>query len=151
MRMPFPRRKQEPQIHVDPDEVRALLPASVRHPEANRFTPLGSDFEGEDGADEDLDFLTALVESVDREDVAPGLPVARPAPPPAHKPPIERVPPTAEVAALPERDHLSLFRETQADLREHKSANIRVDDVDLGDLLEELETTRAALRQRKAA
>ncbi|HYM16085.1 MAG TPA: hypothetical protein VEZ14_11045 [Dehalococcoidia bacterium] len=151
MRVPFRRSKVEPQIQVDPEEVRALLPASVRHPEANRFTPLGSDFAGEEGTDEDLDFLTALVESVDREEAGPGLPAARPAPPPAHKPSIQRMAPRAEAMVLAEPDHLSLFRETKVDLRERTRANVTVDDVDLGDLLEDLETTRAALRRRKAA
>lgn len=140
----FRRQKEEPQGRVDPAEVQALLPASVRHPEANRFTPLGSDFEGDEGSDEDIEFLTSIVESVERERALP----ARPAPPPARKPPVRRLLAEHEAEAV---DHMDLFREMQTHEPESRPRPIVVPEVDLDDLLEELETTRAALRRRRAA
>jgi hypothetical protein len=148
----FRRPKQMPETHVDPDEVKALLPASVRGPEANRFTPLGSDFDGGDeSSDEDIEFLTSLVESVERERAVPALPAPRPAPPPARKPPIQRVAPAPGMDVFTDANHLELFRGMRADDPEPRNANIKVDDVELDDLLEELSTTMAALRRRKAA
>jgi hypothetical protein len=141
----FRRSKQLPETHVDPDELKALLPASVRHPEANRFTPLGSDFDGEEGSDEDLEFLTTLVESVEHERAMP----TRPAPPPASKAPIQRI--VAESNALTDVDHMEIFREMRGDETEQRSVHIEVDEVELDDLLEDLSTTMAALRRRRAA
>jgi len=143
----FRRPKQMPQTHVDPDELKALLPVSVRHPEANRFTPLGSDFDGEEGSDEDLEFLTTLVESVDRERAMPARPAPRPAP--AREPPIRRI--VAEPKALTAADHMEIFREMRGEEPERRSVNIEVDEVELDDLLESLSTTIAALRHRRAA
>lgn len=144
----FRRQRREPQGHVDPEEVQALLPASVRSPEANRFTPLGSDFDGDEGSDEDIEFLTSIVESVERERAMPGRPSPRPAPPPARKPPVQRMLAAGEAEAI---DHLDLFREMQSHEPEARPRPIQVPEVDLADLLEELETTWAALRRRKAA
>jgi hypothetical protein len=78
--------------------------------------------------------------------------VAAPAPPPARKPPVQRVaPPAPDMAAFTQEDHMELFREMKADDRELRRTNIEVEDVDLGDLLEDLSTTMAALRRLKAA
>jgi hypothetical protein len=151
MRGPFQRKKADEESHIDRREVEALLPASVRHPEANRFTPLGSDFDGDDASDEDIEFLTSLVDSVERERIAPGLPAARPAPPPARKPAIPVVAPASDMDVFTQPDHLQLFRDMQPDDKDRRTTNITVDDVDLGDLLEDLSTTMAALRRRKAA
>ena len=151
MRGLFQRHKPEDEGHIDRREVEALLPASVRHPEVNRFTPLGSDFDGDDTSDEDIEFLTSLVESVEREQIAPALPVVRPAPPPARKPAIPAVAPASDMAAFRDPDHLQLFRDMQPDEKDRRTSNIQVDDVDLGDLLEDLSTTMAALRRLKAA
>jgi hypothetical protein len=151
MRGLFQRHKPEDGGHIDRREVEALLPASVRHPEANRFTPLGSDFDGDDASDEDIEFLTSLVESVEREQIAPALPPARPAPPPARKPAIPVVTADSGMAVFTEADHMQLFRDMQSDEKDHRTNNIKVDDVDLGDLLEDLSTTMAALRRLKAA
>lgn len=145
----FRRPKQMPETHVDPDELKALLPASVRHPEANRFTPLGSDFDGEEGSDEDLEFLTTLVESVERERAMPARPAPRPAPPPARKPATQRI--VAEPNTLTDVDHMEIFREMRGDEPEQRSVHIEVDEVELDDLLESLSVTMAALRRRRAA
>jgi hypothetical protein len=151
MRGLFQRHKAEDAGHIDRQEVEALLPASVRHPEANRFTPLGSDFDGDDTSDEDIEFLTSLVESVEREQIAPALPTVRPAPPPARKPAIPAVPPASDMDVFTQPDHMQLFHDMRVDERDYRTNNIKVDDVDLGDLLEDLSTTIAALRRRKAA
>jgi hypothetical protein len=118
---------------ADPEEVAALLPASVRSPEMNRFTPLGSDMP-EDASDPDLAFLAAIAEEV----AAP--------PPPA---PVD----TNPRFAAPERDDLRAFRDLASE-REHDrlaGPRVTVENVDLADLLDDLATTVAALRRRKAA
>ena len=61
---------------VSREEIESLLPASVRHPEANRFTPLGTDFDGEEGSDEDIEFLESIVKAVEDGD----QPLPRPFP-----------------------------------------------------------------------
>jgi hypothetical protein len=151
MRGLFQRKKADDEGHIDRREVEALLPASVRHPEANRFTPLGSDFDGDETSDEDIEFLTSLVESLDREQIAPALPVVRPTPPPARRPAIPAVVPPSDTDVFTQPDHLQLFRDMQPDDKDRRTTNIKVDDVDLGDLLEDLSTTMAALRRLKAA
>ena len=129
------------------DEVESLLPASVKHPEANRFTPLGSDFDGDsDETDEDIEFLESIVRAVEAGEPAP---VVTPAPAPMllHTP--------APARQIPQRpdDDLSVFREVQVDRKERSfiEARVSIEDVDMGDLLDELSTTAAALRRRKAA
>ena len=54
-------------------EVESLLPASVKHPEANRFTPLGSDFAGEDEeSDQDIEFFESIVRAVEGDEPVGG-------------------------------------------------------------------------------
>lgn len=135
---------EEPEIDRR-DEVRSLLPASVKHPESNRFTPLGSDFGGDEESDEDIEFLQTIVRAVEGE---PQAPASRPTPAPT----AIRTP--APTRRLPARDDgLSAFREIQVDRRERTVIEARVDieDVDIADLLDDLSTTAAALRRRKAA
>jgi len=141
-----PKRKELDDDGVDRrDEVESLLPASVKQPETNRFTPLGSDFEGEgEESDEDIEFFEAIVRAVEGDEPAP---MVKPAPMPIHTPaPSRRIP-------APPDDDLSLFREVQVDRKERSVIAERVDieDVDMGELLDELSTTAAALRRRKAA
>ena len=128
------------------DEVESLLPASVKHPEANRFTPLGSDFDGDDESDEDIEFLESIVRAVEG-DAPPPVAKLAPAPMPLHTPaPTRRIP-------ISKDDDLSLFREIQVDRKERTviEARVEIEDVELADLLEDLSTTAAALRRRKAA
>jgi hypothetical protein len=126
---------------ADPGEVAALLPSSVRGPEMNRFTPLGTDAPA-DLPDPDLVFFESIADQVRLDDGANSR-VDAPRPTAANP----RI-------ALPDRDQLQAFREMVADReRETRSApRLRVDHVELDDLLEDLATTAAALRQwRKAA
>jgi hypothetical protein len=129
------------------DEVESLLPASVRYPETNRFTPLGSDFKGEDEeTDEDIEFLEAIVRAVEGDAPAPAA-TAAPTPLLLHTPaPSRRIPP-------PREDELALFREMPSEHAERHAItkHAHIDDVDMADLLDELATTAAALRRRKAA
>jgi hypothetical protein len=129
------------------DEVESLLPASVKYPETNRFTPLGSDYEGEDEeTDEDIEFLHAIVRAVEGDAPVP-IATAAPAPLLLHTPaPSRRIP-------QPREDELALFRElpSEHDERDTITRHVRLDHVDMADLLDELSTTAAALRRRKAA
>jgi hypothetical protein len=125
---------------ADPEEVAALLPSSVRGPEMNRFTPLGTDAPP-DLPDPDLAFFENIAEQVRRDERATaGAQTLRP---PAVNPRI----------AEPDRDQLQAFREMAADReRETRSTpRLSVDHVELEDLLEDLATTAAALRQRRKA
>jgi hypothetical protein len=134
---------------ISREEIESLLPASVRHPETNRFTPLGSDFDGEDGADEDVEFLESIVKAVDGGE----QPVARLAPvPPVFTVPVTTPSPARQIA-LAGGDELSLFREATVEQKERTVLQTRVDiaDVEMFDLVEDLATTAAALRRRKAA
>ena len=139
----FRRNKPQSQTSIDPDEVAALLPASVKHPEANRFTPLGTDFDGDEGSDEDIDFLESLVKSVDTHTPAP-----RRAPESAPAPVSMQTPSMPAVSKL---DGLSIFRDMPSDTPERTKLNLNVPDVEMFDLLEDLSTTAAALRRRRAA
>ncbi len=128
------------------EEVESLLPASVKHPEANRFTPLGTDFDGEEESDEDIEFLESIVRAVEG-DAPPPMAKLAPAPMPLHTPAPTRLIPQ------PPDDDLSLFREVQVDRKERTviEARVEIEDVEMADLLDELSTTAAALRRRKAA
>ena len=139
----FRRNKAQSHSSIDPDEVAALLPASVKHPEANRFTPLGTDFEGDEGSDEDIEFLESLVKSVDTHTPAP-----RRAPESAPALVSMQAPSMPAVSKL---DGLSIFRDMPSDTPERTTLNLKVPEVEMFDLLEDLSTTAAALRRRKAA
>ena len=127
---------EAPAIRAD---IEALLPASVRRPEANRLTPLGSDMP-DDAHDEDLDFLAALVEEIDHK-------------PQAIKPPPARFGPAggAKRAAEHQVDELRVFRDMKDEGRVSARYDFMLNDVEMDDLLEELSTVRAALRRRKVA
>lgn len=124
---------------IRPD-IEALLPASVRRPEAHRLMPLESDVP-DDAHDEDLDFLATLVEEIDRKPQA-----VKPARPPAFGPAV-----SAKRAAEHRMDELRVFRDMKDDGRAPARHDFLLDNVDMDDLLEELSTVRAALRRRKAA
>ncbi len=146
-------RKTKDQLNgqplVDPREVDALLPASVKQPELNRFTPLETDIaEGEDG---DIEFINSLLTQVEKD-----------AAPTAASAPSMRVPShTGQAAAarinaqMVDRsdDNMQAFRDMasqkEVDVRMHRT--FTVPDVEMSDLLEELSTVAAAMRQRKAA
>ena len=131
--------KPQPQRGVSREEIESLLPASVRHPEANRFTPLGSDFVGEEGSDEDIEFLESIVKEVELQEI-----VSRPRLVKAE---------AVKKAPVSQEDAMSFFREMDADREERTRdrIHIEVEDVEMFDLLEDLSTTAAALRRRKAA
>ncbi len=136
----FFRRDDKPATEntISREEIASLLPASVRHPEVNRFTPLGSDFDGEEGSDEDIEFLESIVREVDRRgaETPRGLVVR---------------PDDAPKQAITQDEAMSFFAELQAEREERQQLPIHVDEVEMFDLLEDLSTTAAALRRRKAA
>jgi hypothetical protein len=109
-------------------EARDVLPASVRPPGARSF-----DGVDEDGDAADLEFLASLAIEVDseREDGA------------AAQQPLR--------GASPRFDDMEVFRESKTEAEKTFRYDHRVPDLDLGDLLEELNTVSAALRRQKAA
>jgi hypothetical protein len=121
---------------ISREEIASLLPASARHPEVNRFTPLGSDFDGEEGSDEDIEFLESIVREVDLS----GTPPRRLATAPVTAP-----------KAVTQDEAMSFFVELQTEREERQQLPIHVEEVEMFDLLEDLSTTAAALRRRKAA
>jgi hypothetical protein len=127
------KRKDEDGPAAGWPEVEAFVPASARHPEANRFTPPGSDMP--DDHDEDLEFFATLVKEVD----GPPRPLAAP-----------RRAPRLDTGADPRIDDMQLFRDMKDEGTQPARFDFRMRDVDMGDLLEELATVQAALR-RKAA
>jgi hypothetical protein len=135
----------EPENRVDQQLARqhaAMVPASARTPELQRLlSPLSDDDSDPDGPDDDLEFLASLVREIDREPI----PTVRFQPAPA--PPGEQT-----VLAPTEEEKLNLFRQMKDEPQQvHNSDSLRVQDVDMDDLLEELSITAAALRVRKAA
>jgi hypothetical protein len=140
-------KKEEAEPLVAPDEVLAYVPSSVRGPEGNRFTPLGSDMpdvEDNDDDDEDLEFLASIARSVKETPDSVGQFVGTGALKPRAQPG-ERA--TAPASPL---DDMRVFREMKGDLGDMKY-DFKLADVDMADLLEDLSTTASALRQRKAA
>jgi hypothetical protein len=125
--------------HVSPQarsDARRFLPSSAKSPEAQRLNLFNPDEELDETTDEDLAFLNSLIDD--------SSPAQTPAPAPQPRPSVE----TNEQRA----DDLEVFREIAAMRQKSELARqLRVDDVDIGDLLEDLQTMRAALRHRKAA
>lgn len=88
-----------------------------------------------DEDDDDLRLLALLAEQAER---APAGMPARPAP--------------ARRFTVPADAHLDVFRETRRPVRRPRVLEqIEIDDVDIADLVEQLATTAAALRRRRAA
>lgn len=129
---PFQRDKRR--------DLDTLLPASVLTPEVHRFASADP---GEADDDADLAFLTSIAHEVDRE--------------------VTSKRDNASIDELfgsrapqrPPDDAMQFFYDMEAERTQDRSArprlNLHVADVDMADLLEDLNTTVAALRQRKAA
>jgi hypothetical protein len=127
-------RRNEADATAVPPDVVDLLPPSVRRPEAGRFAAPDANVP-DDADDADLDFLAALASEIDGKAVPTG----------------DGQPQTPLRGASPRIDDLQVFRQ----MKDEGDKTIRFDhqvaDVEMGDLLEELNTIRAALRGRKAA
>jgi hypothetical protein len=143
----FKRRKREmPNIEPEnrPEQRLGLLyaervPASARSPELERLMSLPDEDADPDAPDEDLEFLASLAREVERTPIE--LPRVQPAPR------IETV-----VIAPTEEEKLNVFRQTRdEDERVRTSQTLGVPNADLDDVLEDLATTVAALRRRRAA
>ena len=138
-------KKEVAEPLVAPDEVMAYVPSSVRGPEGNRFTPLGSDMPEMDGEDdEDLEFLESIARSLKETPDSVGQFVGTG----ALKPRAQQGERTQQPP--PALDDMHVFREMSGDLGDMKY-DFKLPDVDMADLLEDLSTTASALRQRKAA
>lgn len=123
----------------------AHVPASARTPDMQRraVPPLLDDDDDEDS--EELTLLRTLAEEVARD----------------KRPPARRTPATERAAPAPiarftlpdaDAEKLNVFRDTQAAVeRPSITQSLAVQDVDIAELLDTLETTAAALRRRKAA
>jgi hypothetical protein len=115
------------------------VPASARSPELVRLMSLPDEDADQDAPDEDLEFLASLAREVERTPIE--LPRVQPAPR------IETV-----VIAPTEEEKLSVFRQSHDDdERVRTSQSLGVPDAALDDVLEDLATTIAALRRRRAA
>lgn len=113
-----------------------LLPASVFRPETARLTPLGSDMP-DDAPDVDLEFLSGLAQEVDAERARLGNEAAA----------------GASTAGERSDEALQFFRDmsNERDQDVVRRYNFHLADVEIADLLEDLSTTAAALRARRAA
>lgn len=135
------KRNAEPDAPIQlpsVDGVLELVPASAKSPDEQRRTLFDPEAEIDESTDQDVAFLQKLL----KEDAAP--------PAPRLQSRIEPPPPTPVIAAP--ADDLEFFRELAVDRqRVEVTRHIRVDNVDMGDLLEELQTTSAALRLRRKA
>lgn len=132
------KKARQRQSHgVDPDEVDALLPVSSKAPELQRFIP---DEDHDD--DQDLEFLNNLASQVAVDELRrPTEQERKPRPLPS---------PPRYVSDQDEA--LRVFRETavfETDPRTELSK--RVAPVAIDELIDDLATTAAALRKRKAA
>jgi hypothetical protein len=128
---------------VSIDEARHFLPSSAKSPDAQRLNLFDPDEEIDESEDEDLAFLQSLTAEV----------AATPRPEEPKPKRAEPSGPAPVAGASRQADDLDVFREIAA-LRQRSelAKQLRVDNVDMGDLLEDLQTTRAALRHhRKAA
>lgn len=117
------------------DETWLRVPTSARPPENQRLaSQMSVDEVDED--DEDIGFLKALAEQADAE--------ARSV--------REKKPVAARRFNVRADETLELFRDNHVErVRPRVLNNIEVDLVEMDDLLEQLSTTAAALRRRKAA
>lgn len=135
----FRREHEEPAVPGTDAirDARHMLPSSARSPEAQRLNLFDPDEELDEDNDEDLAFLTSLI-----SDGPPAAPARPPAPgdQPRH------------AASDETPDGLDVFREIAA-LRQRTelARQLRVDNVEMGDLLEDLHTMRAALLHRRRA
>jgi hypothetical protein len=140
-----PRTSEEPEIVV-PQAAADLVPASAKSPDAQRRNLFNPEEEIDENSDEDLAFLNGLIND-DTPPIVAGQErkVGRGAVD-AKQPSVQNAPPRGG-------DDLDVFREMAAlRTRTELAKQLRVDDVEMGDLIEELQTTRAALRHlRKAA
>lgn len=125
------------------------VPQSARPPEFQRLAPFNLDDDATDGPDEDIEFLASLARQVDAapSGIRSERRVPRVTPPPAQNvyEPIERRP--------AEREAMQAFQDYAAHRAEVTPTPpaLRVADVDVADLVEDLADTIAALRRRRAA
>jgi hypothetical protein len=151
------------------DEVLRSLPASARPYEKQRLLAAYGDPDApDDGPDEDLEFLEQLVDEIDRtpapaeadrrvqpapgdDRTEPNLLRARPSLAPAKTRPAA-TPSISVRVATDDEQSLNVFRAVRGEPERVRTAqDLGVRDVDLADLLEDLSTTAAAIRRRKAA
>jgi len=142
-----------------------FLPASARPYETQRLIAAYGADDDADGPDEDIEFLASLVDEIER---TPADPAAAPRVQPApgvdrSEPNLTRALPRARPRALTANEKmvraepddeakLNVFRAMRDEpQRVRTSQQLRVRDVELDDLLEDLSTTAAAIRRRKAA
>lgn len=128
--MPEPENTQRQRL----TERWAQVPASLRDPSRQRLeAPSAEELEDDD---EEIELLAALAEQAERE--LQSVPEPKPA--------------RARRFSVKAQDQLDVFREIQTERpRPRVLETVRVDDVDMDDLVEQLATTMAALRQRRAA
>jgi hypothetical protein len=140
-------KRNEPQHEEEPPvlpllEARELIPMSAKSPEQQRQMLFNPDEEIDENNDEDLAFLNSLLNG------------EQPAPPQRpHSREREQTPaPEHKSIAAQDADDMNVFREMVSQRQRVELAkHLRVADVDMGELLDDLQTMRAAIRRRKAA
>jgi len=143
---PKGKATKEPQFEAVREESKFYVPASVRPAEPQRFSlPQAEAGDVDETQDEDLAFLRVIAEQVEEGKATPA-PRRR-----AVQRPGQYIVRDADDVAEQEA-RLRIFREAEAE-REPPAVlkAMRIDDVELDDLLEQLATTAAALRRRRAA
>ena len=146
----FSRRRRDAAARQEPenrpeqhhDLLRTYVPASARPQEMQRLHALNALDDETDGPDEDIEFLASLVEEIERQPTNVADQPVRP----AWTAPIE----TVKVASDEEKFNVFRAMRDEPD-RVRTSDDLGVPDVDMDDLLEDLSTTAAAIRRRKAA
>lgn len=137
-----PRHRAGPNWGVYSDYV----PQSARPPEFQRLAPFNFDEEPGDGPDEDIEFLASLARQVDAPPAGTRSERRAPRATPA---PAQNV---YEPIARAEPDAMQAFQDYAARRAESVPVPpvLRVADVEMGDLVEDLADTIAALRRRAA-
>ncbi len=141
----FSRRRRQPGDQ-DPenrpeqrhDLLHNFVPASARPIETQRLHALDALDADTDGPDEDIKFLESLVQEIESQ--------------PSTEPVRFRPAPIETVKLASDDEKFNVFRAMRDEPdRARTSQDLGVRDVDIDDLLEDLSTTAAAIRRRKAA
>lgn len=136
------KRRVRPDRGIPREELEALFPASAKAPETQRFEPQ------DENDEQDIEFLHRIASQVALEEQraraerlaaeAGGRPKPRPLPSPPR-------------VVRDDEEVLQVFRESMVEPDRRSELSKRVAPVEIGELLDDLATTAAALRRRKAA
>ena len=128
-------------------DARPFVPSSAKTPDAQRLNVFNPDDEIDEAADEDLAFLHSLI-----GDGTPKQSAKKAQRRQTVRPQMASSKDDADETPTRGTDDLDVFREVAAMRQPAELARqFHIGDVDMGDLLDDLQTTRAALRHRRKA